>query len=186
MSIISGSRVCAWSVSTAFWSAYHFLFHLIKFHLAKPNREHVFHIIFPETWTQTDIINHFRKYGPVQIRWVDSSSAFVALINRENSTILLKTIEKTKNVKVSTFSTYLRVTGADLDDDDVCSRCTQLLEKSAIHRHFIIANLFLYFYLLPISRMKSTKRKVRRCKSDHATIQQIKGGISIWSYWQSY
>lgn len=88
---------------------------------AKPNREHVFHIIFPETWTQNDIINHFRKYGPVQIRWIDSSSAFVSLINRENSTILLKTIEKTKGVKLSTFSTYLRVTGADLDDDDVCT-----------------------------------------------------------------
>lgn len=76
-------------------------------------------MLFPETWTQSDIINHYRKYGPVQIRWIDSSSAFVALINRENSTILLKTIEKTKGVKVSTFSTYLRVTGADYDDD-VC------------------------------------------------------------------
>lgn len=76
-------------------------------------------MLFPEKWTQTDIINHFRKYGPVQIRWIDNSSAFVALINRENSSILLKTIESTKGVKVSTFSTYLRVTGADYDDD-VC------------------------------------------------------------------
>lgn len=89
-----------------------------KFNLAKPNREHVFHVMFPETWTQNDIINHFRKYGPVQIRWIDSSSAFVALVNRENSSILIKTIENTKGVKVSTFSTYLRATGADCDDDD--------------------------------------------------------------------
>lgn len=86
----------------------------------------MFHVIFPEAWTQNDIVNHFRKYGPVQIRWIDSSSAFVALINRENSTILLKTIQATKGVKVSTFSTYLRVTGADLDDDV----CTTMMTKS--------------------------------------------------------
>lgn len=72
--------------------------------------------MFPETWTQADIINHFRKYGPVFIRWIDSTSAFVSLVKRENAPLLLKTIGTTKGVKVSTFSTYLRVTGAD----DVC------------------------------------------------------------------
>lgn len=85
--------------------------------IAKPNREHVFHVIFPETWTQNDIVNHFRKFGPLQIRWIDNSSAFVALINRENASILMQTIESKKGVKVSTFSTYLRVTGGDCVDD---------------------------------------------------------------------
>lgn len=77
----------------------------------------MFHIIFPETWLQSDIVNHFRKYGPVQIRWIDNSSAFVSLINRENAPVLLKTITATKGVKVSTYSTYARVTGAY--DEDV-------------------------------------------------------------------
>lgn len=76
--------------------------------------------MFPETWTKTDIINHFRKYGSVFIRWIDSTSAFVALNNRENAPILLKTIGVTKGVKVSTFSTYLRVTGAN--EEEVCSK----------------------------------------------------------------
>lgn len=90
----------------------------MHFNIATPNRAHVFHVIFPEIWTQNDIINHFSKFGPVYIRWIDNTSAFVSLANRENAPILLKTIGTTKGVKVSTFSTYLRVTGAD--QDDVC------------------------------------------------------------------
>lgn len=84
--------------------------------IAKPNRDHVFHVTFPETWTQNDIINHFRKYGPIQIRWIDSISAFVALINRENAPILLKTIETAKGVKIITFAMYLKVSGADNEE----------------------------------------------------------------------
>lgn len=74
-------------------------------------------MIFPEEWTQNDIINHFRKYGPVFIRWIDSRSAFVALSHRENAPILLKTIGVTKGVKLSSFSTYLRVTATDTDSE---------------------------------------------------------------------
>lgn len=55
-----------------------------KKHLAVPNRDHVFHIQFPEVWTQTDVRNHFRKFGPVFIRWIDNTSAFVSLNDREN------------------------------------------------------------------------------------------------------
>ncbi|XP_031620480.1 poly(A)-specific ribonuclease PARN-like isoform X2 [Contarinia nasturtii] len=83
-----------------------------------PNRDHVFHVIFPESWTQTDLINHFRKYGPVFIRWIDSTSAFVSLKHQENASIVLNTIEKPKGVKVSPFSTYVRLTGADNEDND--------------------------------------------------------------------
>ncbi|XP_055310617.1 poly(A)-specific ribonuclease PARN-like isoform X2 [Sitodiplosis mosellana] len=83
----------------------------------KPNREHVFHVTFPETWAQTDIINHFRKFGPVFIRWIDNTSAFVSLMNRENAPILLKSITATKGVKISTFAMYLRATGADKEDE---------------------------------------------------------------------
>lgn len=41
-------------------------------------------------------------------------------MNRENAPILLKTIGKTKGVRVSTFSTYLRVTTTE-SDEEVCS-----------------------------------------------------------------
>lgn len=87
-----------------------------------PNRDYVFHVSFPETWTQSDIINHFRKFGPVFIRWIDNASAFVSLMNRENAPILMKTIGTTKGVKISTFETYLRATGAD--KDEVCIKPT--------------------------------------------------------------
>lgn len=86
--------------------------------IAMPNRDFVFHVSFPETWAQSDIVNHFRKYGPVFIRWIDNVSAFVSLSNRENAPILMKTIGITKGVKISTFETYRRESGAD--KDEVC------------------------------------------------------------------
>lgn len=65
------------------------------------------------------------------IRWIDSTSAFVSLMNRENAPVLLKTIGTTKGVKVSTFSTYLRVTTIESDDD---------------------VNLMIFFYFLRFSK----------------------------------
>lgn len=91
---------------------------LLNGHIAMPNRDFVFHVSFPETWAQSDIVNHFRKYGPVFIRWIDNVSAFVSLSNRENAPILMKTIGITKGVKISTFETYRRESGAD--KDEVC------------------------------------------------------------------
>lgn len=104
----------------------------------------MFHVIFPETWNQNDIVNHFRKYGAVFIRWVDSSSAFVSLMNRENAPILLKTIGTTKGVKVSTFSTYRRVTGADIEE-------VYSYQRLFLFVCFITENLI--FFLLLISQI---------------------------------
>lgn len=88
--------------------------------------------MFPDTWTQPDLINHFRKYGPVFIRWIDNTSAFVSLMNRENAPILLKSIGSTKGVKISTFSTFISVSKTDSDDEDASSseevRITYLFE----------------------------------------------------------
>lgn len=84
---------------------------LFKKYVAVPNRDHIFHIQFPEVWTQTDVRNHFRKFGPVFIRWIDNTSAFVSLNDRENAPILLKTIETAKGVKVISFAAYIKVNG---------------------------------------------------------------------------
>lgn len=83
-------------------------------HAATPNREHVFHARFPDTWTQGDLNNHFNKFGPVQTRWIDSCSAFVLLSHRENAPAVLGTIDKRKNVEVSTFAAY--ASRAEQDD----------------------------------------------------------------------
>lgn len=75
----------------------------------------MFHVSFPQTWTQNDIVNQFRKYGPIQIRWIDDTSAFIALIHRENASVLMLTYEKPKGVEVSTFSTYRKIHGTEED-----------------------------------------------------------------------
>lgn len=81
-----------------------------------PNREHVFHVKFPDFWTQGDLNNHFRKFGPVGTRWIDSSSAFVSLIHRENAPIVLSTIEKNKNVQVASFAAYSTANKIEYDE----------------------------------------------------------------------
>lgn len=98
-----------------FFFFFFYLFALNSNYSAKPDRDHVFHVSFPGKWTQNDIVNQFRKFGPVQIRWIDDMSAFVALIHRENASILLKSIEKAKGVKIITFATYELIKGSHDD-----------------------------------------------------------------------
>lgn len=90
-----------------------FHFSVRFFNAATPNREHVFHVHFPETWTQGDLNNYFNKFGPVQTRWINSCSAFVLLSHRENALAVVPTIEKRKNVEVSTFAAYASRVGLD-------------------------------------------------------------------------
>lgn len=73
-----------------------------------PSRSHVFHINFPSTWQTSDIQNHFKNYGPIQISWVDSSSAFISLYNRENSSCVIKTIAKPPGFEVQAFEEFLK------------------------------------------------------------------------------
>lgn len=71
-----------------------------------PNRSHVFYIKFPHTWATSDIQDHFRNYGPVQIAWVDNSTAFVSLYNKENSSCVIKTIGKVNGFEIKSFADY--------------------------------------------------------------------------------
>lgn len=58
------------------------------------SRDHVFYITFPENWRHVDIISRFRNYGQVFISWVNETSAFVTLHNRDYAAAVLKTIDK--------------------------------------------------------------------------------------------
>lgn len=91
---------------------------------ATPNREHVFHVKFPDAWSQSDLNNHFRKFGPVATRWIDNSSAFVSLMHRENAAVVLKTIDKMKNVQVTTFAAF---SATKIECDDVSNVCSAYL-----------------------------------------------------------
>lgn len=71
-----------------------------------PSREHVFHLTIPKDWKNNNIFQIFRLYGNVRISWVDDTSCFVALHNRENATGLLKTIGNHEGVTIISFADF--------------------------------------------------------------------------------
>ena len=45
-----------------------------------PSRDHVFFITFPSEWKTGDLLNLFSpSFGPVQISWINDTSAFISL-----------------------------------------------------------------------------------------------------------
>lgn len=69
-------------------------------------RCHVFFVKFPATWQSSDLQDHFKNFGPVHIAWVDSATAFVSLINKENSSCVLKTISRPAGFEIKSFAEY--------------------------------------------------------------------------------
>jgi poly(A)-specific ribonuclease len=70
------------------------------------SRSHVFYIKFPSTWQSSDIQDIFKNYGAVNVAWVDSTSAFVSLYNKENSSCVIKTIKKAAGFEIKSFADY--------------------------------------------------------------------------------
>lgn len=58
------------------------------------SKSHVFFVTFAPTWQTSDIQDQFKNYGPVQVIWVNNTSAFISLYNKENSSCVMKTISK--------------------------------------------------------------------------------------------
>ena len=45
-----------------------------------PSRDHVFYMTFPAEWKAGDLVNLFSpSFGPVQITWIDDTSAYISL-----------------------------------------------------------------------------------------------------------
>lgn len=70
------------------------------------SRAHVFFLKFPQTWQTSDVQDHFKNYGPVNISWVNNCTAFVSLYNRENASCVLKTITRPTGFEIQTFAEY--------------------------------------------------------------------------------
>lgn len=70
------------------------------------SRTHVFFVKFPSTWQGSDVHDHFKNYGPVNISWVDSTSAFCSLYNKENASCVLKTIAKPSGFEIQSFAEF--------------------------------------------------------------------------------
>lgn len=76
---------------------------------ANETRDHVFHIKFPSTWRSSDIQEIFKNYGQVYINWVNNSAAFVSLQNRENSSVVIKTIQRPGGFSILTLKQYMEL-----------------------------------------------------------------------------
>ncbi|CRL01322.1 CLUMA_CG014416, isoform A, partial [Clunio marinus] len=70
------------------------------------SRSHVFFVKFPSTWRTNDLQDQFKNYGPVQITWVNGTSAFISLYNRENSSCVLKTISRSPGFEIQSFDEF--------------------------------------------------------------------------------
>lgn len=70
------------------------------------SRAHVFYVKFPATWQTSDVQDHFKNYGPVNIAWVNSTSGFISLYNKENASCVLKTIGRPADFEIQSFAEY--------------------------------------------------------------------------------
>ncbi|XP_022101867.1 poly(A)-specific ribonuclease PARN-like [Acanthaster planci] len=73
-----------------------------------PPRDHVFHLTFPAEWRTHDIQHLFSVFGQVFVSWIDQTSAFVSLANREDASRVMKTIELSPDYALKTFKEYKR------------------------------------------------------------------------------
>ncbi|KAG4073427.1 hypothetical protein HA402_000651 [Bradysia odoriphaga] len=113
-----------------------------------PSREHVFHLTIPKDWKNNNIFQIFRLYGNVRISWLDDTSCFVALHNRENATGLLKTIGKHEGVTIISFADYKKNMLTDKATSDPTKR---KLETDANRDWSVRLTKFITFSLIVLS-----------------------------------
>ena len=70
------------------------------------SRSHVFFISFPPTWQTSDVQDHFKNYGPVNLTWQSNTSAFISLYNKENASCVLKTISRPAGFEVQSLAEF--------------------------------------------------------------------------------
>uniref|UniRef100_A0A0L8HVV5 Poly(A)-specific ribonuclease PARN n=1 Tax=Octopus bimaculoides TaxID=37653 RepID=A0A0L8HVV5_OCTBM len=51
----------------------------------QPTRDHIFHVTFPKEWKAADLYQLFMPFGNVQLSWINDTSAYVALHNKDNA-----------------------------------------------------------------------------------------------------
>lgn len=75
---------------------------------ATQHREHVFHISFPATWKQTDIVNKFKPYSSVNVSWRNDTSAFVELHRKDYAKSVLNAFRTAPDMKIQTYAEFAR------------------------------------------------------------------------------
>lgn len=71
-----------------------------------PDRKHVFHIIFPKEWKTNDIVHLFSEFGYVFVSWLDDTSAFVSLKEKELACQVLSVLQSSSVYRIQTYDRY--------------------------------------------------------------------------------
>ena len=70
-----------------------------------PDRSHVFHLTFPAEWKTADIVHVFSPFCHVFVSWIDDTSAFVSLKEKDWSNQILPSLQ-TRAAETFTIQTY--------------------------------------------------------------------------------
>ena len=70
-----------------------------------PDRSHVFHLTFPAEWKTADIIHVFSPFCHVFVSWLDDTSAFVSLKEKDWANQILSSLQ-TRAGETFTIQTY--------------------------------------------------------------------------------
>lgn len=66
----------------------------------------MFYVTFPEEWKQSQLVNLFQKFGNIYVAWINQTTAYIALHNRENATIVLNMIDRVDGFTIMTMADY--------------------------------------------------------------------------------
>ena len=71
-----------------------------------PPREHVFHLTFPKDWKVAQIVDLFSPLGGVHVSFINDTTAFVSLSERENAPKVLSSLNWGGRISVMPFAQF--------------------------------------------------------------------------------
>merc|ERR1719154_711067 len=71
-----------------------------------PDRDHVFHITFPAEWKTADIVHLFSSFGYVFVPWIDDTSAFVSLKEKDMAHQVMEVLKSSSSCRIQTFKDF--------------------------------------------------------------------------------
>ncbi|XP_018572032.1 poly(A)-specific ribonuclease PARN isoform X2 [Anoplophora glabripennis] len=68
------------------------------------SRDHVFYMTFPKEWKTGNITQLFSPFGKVYVSWLDETSAYVSLYERDQAAMALSTLSQGEAYTMTTFA----------------------------------------------------------------------------------
>eukprot|EP00092_Neocalanus_flemingeri_P106421 GFUD01136549.1.p1 GENE.GFUD01136549.1~~GFUD01136549.1.p1 ORF type:complete len:612 (+),score=182.67 GFUD01136549.1:44-1879(+) len=95
----------------------------------KPDRGHVFHITFPAEWKTADLVHLFSSFGYVFVSWLDDTSAFVSLKEKEMAPQVIEVLKSSSSYRIQSYKDHVAAKNMVLPTPLQYSGITPTLEK---------------------------------------------------------